>query len=202
MRTVTLPPIPSATKLALKKLVLQERLWIVYLVGTIMLNSAIRWRHPIPRTLFVGMMVVLFLLPGILAPLAFVQKLARDGADVACFTPEPAKLLSWPNLFPIFRALYFGPLLLALVLDVNSRFDHSPVESHPEVVIGKYVTTGRGGGYSYLKVSSSRPHASSDEFEVADPSAYDAFQVGDRITVNEHRGAFHIPWLEAVTKKP
>jgi len=200
MQTVSMPAMSSETAQALKKVAL-TKWWIVLFLGVVTLNWAIQSHHPIPKTLFTVIMVLLLLLAGTFAPFAFVQKLARDGVDVKSLTPNPAKLLSWPDLYPIFKTLFFAPLCFALLLDLNSWFDYSPVEPHVEVVIGKYVTYGKGGNNAYFKVSSWRPHVESDEIYVADRSVYDSFQVGDRITINKHRGALRIPWIEAVFRK-
>jgi hypothetical protein len=141
--------------------------------------AMIAWR-PLDDAPFYWTGLILFFLA--LLVMSYVQRQAKKGMDVSAF-------------FPFTTWLAFGCALVALVIVVNAKVDHSAVEQHQQVVTRKFVTHGRSSSNN-IEFSSWRNRP----FEKISVSrqTYDHFQVNQPIIVDLHHGALGIPWIGAV----
>jgi hypothetical protein len=102
------------------------------------------------------------------------------------------------SLLPITRWMVFAPLFVAAILFVNGATDHLPLEHHEQIVTSKSVTHAKGTNY-YVEFTSWRQNRSSEKVEIQ-PQLYNQLRVNDRIIVEVHPGALHIPWMRTIRK--
>jgi hypothetical protein len=112
--------------------------------------------------------------------ISHVQKKAKNEEDVSSF-------------FPTTTWIAWVPAFLAAVLLANGAMDRLPIDQHEEVVTRKTIHHGKGTSY-YIEFSSWRPDRGFEKVPVS-AQTYSEFQVNDRIVVDIHRGALHIPWM-------
>jgi hypothetical protein len=139
------------------------------------------WR-PLDDAPFYWIGLILFFLSVLV--MSYVQRQAKKGVDVNSF-------------FPFTNWLAFGCALVALVVVINAKLDHSAVEQHQQMVTRKFVSRGRSASNN-IEFSSWRNRP----FERISVSRqiYDQFQVDQPIIVDLHRGALGIPWIGAIHK--
>jgi hypothetical protein len=159
--------------------------WLPFapLTGMIGTMIAVLIYPPLDRSYF-WLALILFL-PSVFLT-RYIQIKQKRGDDVGSF-------------FPMTTWLAFGPLCVAAVLLANGALDHSPVDSHPEVVTQKLVSRGKSNSY-YLETPSWRSSGSFEKLQVS-YRVYTQFQINDPVIVEVHRGALGIPWFGAVRKK-
>jgi hypothetical protein len=116
--------------------------------------------------------------------ISHVRQKAIRGEDISSF-------------FPVTYWLAFAPAILGLGLWMNGALDHSPPDSHQQVVTRKFVSHGRHGTSYWVEITSWRPQRSTEKLSVP-YRQYVQLQVNDPIIVDLHRGALGIPWIGAV----
>jgi hypothetical protein len=153
------------------------------IVGLVGLVIVIAFYRPLDRTPIIIVGFILCFSATLL--ISRVQQKAKRGQDVGSY-------------FPMTTWLAFGPGLLAIVLFVNCALDHLPVDKHEETVTRLTITYHKGTSYR-MQFSSWRPNRPYEEVSLS-ARVYYQFHVNDRIIVDVHRGALHIPWLGNIRK--
>jgi hypothetical protein len=136
---------------------------------------------PLDKTLFLFIELVLMLLA--VVPISAMEKRVKLGIDVQSF-------------FPVTFFLACGPAFLGVIVFANGVLDRSPVENHSQVVTRKWISNYQGTRY-VVEFTSLRPNGSSQRINVP-YQTYSNIEVGNPITLELRKGAFHIVWIEAV----
>jgi hypothetical protein len=160
-----------------------------------------RWLQTMPIASFVLLMVVMSAYRPLESTFFYLM-----GAGLAVFSMLLIPRLRGRNtsgkfllsLLPITRWMVFAPLFVAAILFVNGATDHLPLEHHEQIVTSKSVTHARGPNY-FVEFTSWRQNRSSEKVEIQ-PQLYDQLRVNDRIIVDVHPGALHIPWMGTIRK--
>ena len=152
---------------------------IVPIAGLIGAVIAISRYRPVDQDLFFWTLLLRFSAAFFL--IKYIRQKIRIGSDVS-------------YLLPITYLMLFAPAVLGLGLWLNGSLDHSPPESHRQVVTGKFTSHRRHGTSYYIELTSWREHRTTERVSVP-PRQYAQFQVDDPIIVEVYRGALAIPWI-------
>jgi len=102
------------------------------------------------------------------------------------------------------KRIYFGfaplPWVFAVLLFANGKLDHTPPETHPAVVVGKFQMPGFMRWTRRLAVRSWREDRRIERVSVGQFD-FDRFGPGDEIVVQVQRGALGIPWVYGIYRE-